>query len=78
MQALWIHRSMEHLQNLIVRRACNNSVPRQEVITSWMAIQREVDVAILQMDKEYAIKLDAISLEEKARDKSVLGGNRRW
>ena len=77
MQALWIHRSMEQLQHLIVRRSCNNAVARQDVIASWMAIQREVTVAIDEMDKEYAIKVDALSPEEKARHQSLLGCNRR-
>ena len=54
MQTLWIHRSMEQLQHLIVRRSCNG-IARQEVIASWMAIQREVTAAIDQMDKEYDI-----------------------
>ena len=57
MNALWIHRSMEQLQHLIVRRSCNG-IARQEVIASWMAIQREVAVAIDEMDKELDTKLD--------------------
>lgn len=52
MNALWIHRSMEQLQHLMIRRSCNG-IARQEVIASWMAIQREVAVAIDEMDKHY-------------------------
>ena len=57
MRQLWIHNSMEQLQNLIKRRAHNNSVARQEVIASWMKIQREVTAAIDEMDKEYEAKI---------------------
>ena len=77
MQTLWIHRSMEQLQNLIVRRSCNNAVARQDVVAAWMAIQRQVTVAIDQMDKEYEATIDALSPEEKARKQSLLGHNRR-
>ena len=77
MNALWIHRSMEQLQHLIVRRSCNNAVARQDVIASWMAIQREVAVAIDEMDKEYEATIDALSPEEKTRNGSLLGHNRR-
>lgn len=76
MNALWIHRSMEQLQHLMIRRSCNG-IARQEVIASWMAIQREVAVAIDQMDKEYESTIDALSPEEKTRNQPLLGHNRR-
>ena len=77
MNALWIHRSMEQLQHLMIRRSYNNAVARQDVIAAWMKIQREVTVAIDKMDKEYDAKVDALSPEEKARNGSLLGHNRR-
>jgi len=61
MNALWIHRSMEQLQHLIIRRSCNNAVARQDVIAAWMKIQREVAVAIDEMDKEYEAKVESLN-----------------
>ena len=57
MYPLWIHRSMEQLQHLIVRRSSNNGVARQEIIAGWMKIQRDVDAAIKEMDKQYETKI---------------------
>lgn len=61
MNALWIHRSMEQLQHLMIRRSCNNAVARQDVIAAWMKIQREVAVAIDEMDKEYEAKVESLN-----------------
>ena len=77
MRQLWIHNSMEQLQHLIKRRANQNGVARQEVIAGWMKIQRDVTVAIDEMDKEYEATIDALSPEEKTRNGSLLGHNRR-
>ena len=77
MPPLWIHRSMEQLQHLINRRACNNGVARQEIIAGWMKIQRDVSDAINEMDKEYQATVDALSPEEKARKQSLLGSGRK-
>jgi hypothetical protein len=48
---------MEQLQHLIVRRSSNNGVARQEIIAGWMKIQRDVDAAIKEMDKQYETKI---------------------
>ena len=61
MNALWIHRSMEQLQHLMIRRSYNNAVARQDVIAAWMKIQREVAVAIDEMDKEYEAKVESLN-----------------
>ena len=61
MNALWIHRSMEQLQHLMIRRSCNNAVARQDVIAAWIKIQREVTVAIDKMDKEYEAKVESLN-----------------
>ena len=53
MQTLWMHRAMEQLQHLIVRRTCHNGVPRAEVMYQWKRIQQEMEQTIEQMDKEY-------------------------
>lgn len=76
--SLWIHRSMEQLQHLIRRRACDNGVARQEIMYAWKNIQKEVHDAIEEMDKEYEAKVDALSPEEKARKQSLLGSGRKW
>jgi len=78
MNALWIHRSMEQLQHLILRRANNNAVARHEVMYAWKNIQKEVQDAIEEMDKEYEVTVDALSPEEKARKQSLLGSRRKW
>ena len=78
MYPLWIHRSMEHLQNLIQRRANLNGVARQEIMYAWMKIQNEMAVTIDEMDKEYKNRVDALSPEEKARNQSLLGSGRKW
>ena len=57
MYPLWIHITMEQLQHLIVRRSANNGVARQEIIAGWMKIQRDVDAAIKEMDKQYETKI---------------------
>ena len=72
MQTLWMHRAMENLQHLIVRRTCHNGVPRAEVIYQWKKIQAEMEHTIKLMDIEYQAKVDALSNQETARDKSVL------
>jgi len=77
MNALWIHRSMEQLQHLIIRRSCCNSVARQDVMYAWKNIQKEVQDAFDEMDKEYAAMVDALPPEEKARQQSLLGSGRK-
>jgi len=72
MQTLWMHRAMEQLQHLIVRRTCHNGVPRAEVMYQWKKIQQEMEQTIEQMDKEYQAKVDAISNQEATRDKPLL------
>jgi hypothetical protein len=59
---------MEQLQHLIIRRSCNG-IARQEVIASWMAIQREVAVAIDEMDKHYEVEQKKLPL--KLNDRSA-------
>lgn len=67
-----MHRAMEQLQHLIVRRTCHNGVPRAEVMYQWKKIQQEMEQTIEQMDKEYQAKVDAISNQEATRDKPLL------
>ena len=57
MNALWIHRSMEQLQHLIIRRSCCNSVARQDIMYAWKKIQKEVQDAFDEMDKEHAVNV---------------------
>jgi hypothetical protein len=46
---------MEQLQHLIVRRSCNNAVARQDVMYAWKKIQKEVQDAFDEMDKEHTV-----------------------
>jgi len=77
MRQLWIHSAVEQLQHLIVRRSMGNGVARQDVIRAWYAIQRDMIEVINEMDMKYAARVDALSLEEKARDESVVGSDGR-
>lgn len=51
MRQLWAHAAVEQLQHLIVRRATNvRSVLRQEVVWQWNQIQKDINLAIEEMD----------------------------
>jgi len=76
MRELWIHSAVEQLQHLIVRRTVRNGVSREEVLRQWAFIQKDMNRAIQEMEKEYAGSVDAISSEEKARNQSVVGSDR--
>ena len=43
---MYYHKSVEALQNLIVRRICNNGVSRTEILNSWKKIQRNINKEI--------------------------------
>ena len=78
MRQLWSHAAVEQLQHLIVRRATNaRSVLRQEVMWHWIQIQKDIILAIEEMDKECAMKVDALQISKETRDQSLLGSDRR-
>lgn len=53
MRQLWAHAAVEQLQHLIVRRATNvRSVLRQEVVWQWNQIQKDINLAIEEMDTQ--------------------------
>ena len=75
-----MHRAMEQLQHLIVRRTCHNNVSRAEVMYQWKKIQQDTENAISEMDRLYEVKAvkDALSNQKEARHELVLGDRSRW
>ena len=76
MRELWIHSAVEQLQHLIVRRTVRNGVSREEILRQWHVIQKDMNRAIQEMDKEYAASVDALPPQKKARNQSVVGSDR--
>jgi hypothetical protein len=76
MRELWIHSAVEQLQHLIVRRTIRNGVSREEILRQWITIQKDMNKAIQEMDKEYAGSVDALPPQEKARNQPLVGDNK--
>jgi len=76
MRELWIHSAVEQLQHLIVRRTINNGVSHQEILRRWSDIQKDMNCAIHQMEKEYKQSVDAFLLEKKAGNKPLVADHK--
>jgi len=75
MRHLFLHGAMEHLQHLIVRRACNNVVSYTEVIHHWQAIQEQMTMVLHEMEIEHKATVDALSPQTETRNQSMVGSS---
>jgi len=46
---------VEQLQHLIVRRTIRNGVSREEILRQWALIQKDMNEAIQEMEKEVSV-----------------------